>query len=275
MKTILVPTDFSDAAKSATDYACQLASLLQGEVLLVHAFPFPLPVAVRPIPWEQLEEIKKEVAIRLQNLAHELQERYDILVRHQEIEGFLADELEETVERQEVDLVIMGLRGAHRVTRGLFGSVVANVIEKAVFPVLVIPEAAQFKTIEKIVLATDFRGLEDPMRLRPVRELAELFEAEIQILHVVKKGHALDSHFAMASHQMDRYFYPASYSYHFEEEENVLESIATFLEEENAEIVAMVAHRHTFWDTLVKGTHTRKMMFETRVPLLIIPDPKV
>ncbi|WPP49815.1 universal stress protein [Catalinimonas niigatensis] len=274
MKTIMTLTDFSVVAKNAAIYACELASLIEGEVMLVHAFPFPLPVPVKPITEKQLEESRKDRAEELRSLTHELHESYPVLMQHQMIEGFLLEELNKLITHDEVDLVMMGLRREDKLTRGLFGSVAAYVIEKAAFPVLVIPEGSRFKKIKKIVFATDFINLEDPLHLKPIRELAEIFNAEIQILHVFRKSHSIDPHFAIARLQMDRYFYPSHCSYHLEEEENILERIEEFVEKEDAGIVAIISHRYTFWEKLVKSTHTRKILFETSVPLLVIPDLK-
>ncbi|MEK6481843.1 universal stress protein [Catalinimonas sp. 4WD22] len=274
MKTILVLTDFSGAAKNAAMYTCQLASLLGGKVLLVHAFPFPLPVTVKPITEVQLEEAKKERMKQLKILAHELHESYPLLIKRRMIEGFLIEEVNKLVEQNEVDLVVMGLRKEGKLSRGIFGSVASFVIERSTFPVLVIPEGVCFKIAENIVLATDFLNLEDPLHLKPVRELAEIFNAEIKVLHVITKIHSLDTHFAIARLQMDRYFYPSPCSYHLEEGEDILESIEKFLDKERAGLVALISHRHSFWEKLLRGTHTRKLLFETNIPLLVIHDPQ-
>ena len=41
MKTILVPTDFSDNANRALDYACNLALQLKAKIILMNAFQSP------------------------------------------------------------------------------------------------------------------------------------------------------------------------------------------------------------------------------------------
>jgi nucleotide-binding universal stress UspA family protein len=49
MKTILVPTDFSEAAKNAAEYAINLAKVLNTKVTLFHVYHVPLPISEVPI----------------------------------------------------------------------------------------------------------------------------------------------------------------------------------------------------------------------------------
>ena len=41
MKRILVPTDFSDTANKARDYAVQLAQILGAEIILINTYHIP------------------------------------------------------------------------------------------------------------------------------------------------------------------------------------------------------------------------------------------
>ena len=49
MKTILVPTDFSEEARNAAEYAVKLAKEVKAKVILFHTFQVPIPISEVPV----------------------------------------------------------------------------------------------------------------------------------------------------------------------------------------------------------------------------------
>ena len=77
MKTILVPTDFSDAARNASEYAIAYAKEFQYKVILYHAYHLPIAsgteepliVMVDPLVLEKehLTRLKEEAAVLIKS----------------------------------------------------------------------------------------------------------------------------------------------------------------------------------------------------------------
>ena len=51
MKKIIVPIDFSDASRNASEYAVRLAKIFNAEVELMHVYKELIPATVGPEPW--------------------------------------------------------------------------------------------------------------------------------------------------------------------------------------------------------------------------------
>lgn len=272
MKTILALIDFSEVAKNAARYACHLASLVEGELKLLHAFPITLPIPVKPKIKVYLEEIRKEKEEAMRQLAKELHKICTVSIQYEIMEGFMGVEINKMIAKHEVDLVVMGIKKEEQLTSEIFGGSVAFILSWVTAPVLVLQEGARFRNIEAIVFATDFFNMEDPMYLKPVREMAEIFNAGIQIVHVVKKNQVIEPNFPLAKLEMDRYFYPTPCTYHFEENDDVLKGIKKFTRQKDVGMLALVSHQHSLWEKLLKGTHTGKFLQTANIPLLIMHE---
>jgi len=60
------------------------------------------------------------------------------------------------------------------------------------------------------------------------------------------------------------------YSVHSIENENIVDGINAFVEQENVDLVVMVPRRHAIWRNLFFEPNTKRMAFHSSVPLLII-----
>lgn len=136
---ILLPTDFSDTAQYALDYARELAGRFDATVHLLHVVPDPLQtlaVEVAPVvsdlaaSWtadaeRRLEEVRIEGprTVRAVRVGHAFVE----------ILRYAADNA--------IDLIVMGTHGRGPVEHLLLGSVAEKVVRKASCPVLTVKQA--------------------------------------------------------------------------------------------------------------------------------------
>src|SRR6218665_2451525 len=186
MKTILVPTDFSDAARNAIDYAAHLAKAVHAKLILFHAYHLPVVVTETPIPvpvkeieessLRDLGEIKKSLSVQY---GEELQVECECRL------GFALDEIITYSDECHPDLIVMGMQGAGFLTEKIIGSITSSLIKKSKYPVLAIDKQVEFKPVQKIVLACDYNRANNSAVLKPLREFAQLFGAHVYILNVV------------------------------------------------------------------------------------------
>ena len=59
MKLILVPTDFSPLADNALKYAMDLASAMDGSIMLVNVYQLPISFSEVPMITISVDELKK------------------------------------------------------------------------------------------------------------------------------------------------------------------------------------------------------------------------
>jgi nucleotide-binding universal stress UspA family protein len=159
INNILFATDFSPAAEAALPYAIGLAKQYGAKVHGLHVrFPATYPI-VGPEAMPQILEAAEEQA------KFEAQQMHELLaaVPHEVTitEGDLWPVLDEIVQKQKVDLIVMGTHGRKGVSRALLGSAAEEIFRKANCPVLTVgPHISQNTerrmAMKQILFATDF-----------------------------------------------------------------------------------------------------------------------
>lgn len=138
-RRILVPTDFGDSARRATDVAVDFAKRDDAVVTLVHAFelPFDSYSGFMSTPQEvvtQLEEAARgQLASELAELRKRLPSAQSLL-----LVGYPATEIVVAIQTTRADLVIMGTHGRRGLSRFLVGSVAERVLRESRVPVLTV-----------------------------------------------------------------------------------------------------------------------------------------
>ena len=159
MKTIFVPTDFSDNADNALYFAIELAKKQNAKLVLIHAFQLPIVVAAVPydiINNEKLE-LKKEAENNLKAQCLKIKHSGNLTYEYILEEGPAVDVILKHAKEKKADIIIMGTKGASGLKAVLFGSITESVIEKTELPVLAIPNKTKFSTpIKTITFATNY-----------------------------------------------------------------------------------------------------------------------
>jgi universal stress protein A len=133
-RRILVPTDFSETADYALEYAVALAERIGALVDVLHVYPTPVVPPDIVITVSMLEHMARAGEESLLRKVEPL--RGSGVIGDTMIKGGDArDAIIETVNALNIDLVIMGTHGK-RDFRALFGSVTEGVLRSITTPVL-------------------------------------------------------------------------------------------------------------------------------------------
>jgi nucleotide-binding universal stress UspA family protein len=133
IKTILHPTDFSDASKIALEFACGLAADYGAHLVIIHVVAAPLVLSDGAIV-SMTEPGADGVRIQLNEL--EIPDgRFDVVRRVEE--GNPAAEILNVADIAHADLIVMGSHGRSGLRRWFMGSVAEVVMRKATCPVLI------------------------------------------------------------------------------------------------------------------------------------------
>lgn len=142
IKTVLVPTDFSDASESALAYGKALAEKFGAslhlvhvmEDLLAHAWAAEVYVASAP---NLREEIERESRQRLETMLP-ADERERLQAKTALLAGNPFIEIIRYAKANDIDLIVMGTHGRGPIAHMLLGSVAEKVVRKAPCPVLTV-----------------------------------------------------------------------------------------------------------------------------------------
>jgi len=139
-KNILVPTDLSEGAEAALDYACELAAKLDATVHLINVIGIPVlgvPELGVALTTTMIDSLIADNQTALDNLASTKRSRARIgqtLLRT----GDARDLINQAATELGADLIVMGTHGRRGVTRVLMGSVAETVVRSAPCPVLTV-----------------------------------------------------------------------------------------------------------------------------------------
>ena len=152
-KKILLPTDGSDNSKRANKHALWIADKSDADIVIMYVVEphFPelatgLPLSTLPTPDERFyEEIRNEGKQILENFKQELEDvQCKGICKNTNLksiitEGKPSNEIVTILNKEDVDLVVMGASGRHGLDRFVIGSVTERVVRNAKKPVMVIP----------------------------------------------------------------------------------------------------------------------------------------
>jgi nucleotide-binding universal stress UspA family protein len=139
-KTILVPTDFSEGAEEALDYACELARQFGGTVHLLNVIGIPalgVPELGVALTSTMIDSMVRDNQVALEKLADTKRNRATIgqaLLRT----GDARDLILQTAKELDAELIVMSTHGRRGISRALLGSVTESVIRTSPCPVLTV-----------------------------------------------------------------------------------------------------------------------------------------
>ncbi len=275
MKTILIPTDFSENANIAVEYACELAKSLSAEVLVVNVH---IPAVtqydvVSPIIEEETERAKNIAQENLKSICEEIKKEYgDLFCNSKFIVGGIVEAIDALVKEKRADIVVMGTRGANGLGRILFGSNTTKVIEKVKCPVLAIPSNSPFRIPKRIIYATDFNKKEID-HIGELVTIARAFKAEILMTHITTDREALKSEEMLKVYFSKRVLEITDYepiNYFVKYEENISRALESFSNQIDADWISMLTHDRTLFEKLYNPSLTKSMAFHTEIPLLAL-----
>jgi len=142
IRTILMPTDFSDGAARALEWARALARAFDAKIALLHVVDLAtawMPVGglgsiPAPVPPDVVEQFTKAGQAALDALAGDASEVTQRLVRN----GHPREVILEVAKVVQADVIVMGTHGRRGFSHLFIGSVAEHVVRHAPLPVLTV-----------------------------------------------------------------------------------------------------------------------------------------
>jgi nucleotide-binding universal stress UspA family protein len=142
IRTVLVPTDFSQCSLAGTEYAAFLARKLNATLRLFHAmYPYTNYVFVdrAGVRLSGLAEAMEETARQEMDALKKMDFLRGLPVQTEILPGAAVDEICAAAGDPEVDLIITSTHGRTGLKHALIGSVAEHVVRYAEAPALVVP----------------------------------------------------------------------------------------------------------------------------------------
>jgi len=278
-KKILIPTDFSKNAWNALTYATTLFKNDDCTFYLLNAFQlyhFTTDSLIEPEPgqpaYEQareesekgLEQLIDGISIRSDNSKH----KFEMVSTYNSV----LEAVETTVKNKQIDLMVMGTRGANNTENYLYGSNAVNVMEKLMdCPIIVVPQKIQLKkdTRKEIVFATTFKSAVKPNELEELLDVASKLQAAIRVLYIQKTGN-LTKDQEFNKKELQEYLKDVVHTFHTLTDIKVVAGIHSFIESRGSDMLALINKKHGFLSSIFASTLVHDIGFKPEVPLLVM-----
>jgi nucleotide-binding universal stress UspA family protein len=273
MIMILLPTDFSDSATNAAEYALGLFGHKDVTFVLVHAFVEPnnsadMLVSLNDILQKQAQEDMAKAYNELVSKFPEAAKSISTRMEH----GTLTQVLRSITATEKVDYVVMGTVGASGIKKVFFGSNASSVAKKVKCPLIMVPDKVRYRPLTTIAFATDYDGLGDSKTLQPLSTLAKKCNSQLLMVNVKKNPAATTIEYETGGMSLGHLFEGLAQRFYTLGHPDIIEGIKHFTDKHGADMLAMVAKEHNTWEKLFVHSLTKEMVIVGEIPVLIMHE---
>jgi nucleotide-binding universal stress UspA family protein len=270
MVNILVPTDLSDLSKVALQYAIKIANKLEGNVTLLHVINIIQPtrasmrLRLNALENELLEMATEDLDAFEEEVTRNAKLTHPVVKKIVKGTSF-NDTVKKEAKRLRSGLIVMGTRGASGLKKYVMGSNTASVIEVSHIPVLAVPELGAFKQFGNVVYASDLKHIEK--ELNTLIPYLEKFDSTVHLIHIVKSLKDVSSVEKRIEQVVGRSGFK-NVIVRVMVNKDIDEAIEHYVGVVKADLLTMFMNDPSFYQKLFNRSITRKMAFQSKIPLL-------
>ncbi|UFH57105.1 universal stress protein [Spirosoma sp. KNUC1025] len=271
---ILLLTDFSAASKHAIAYAQALFADTAADFCFLYACPIEPEMEYAGATllaerWQAAEPKLVQLRAEMTQQPEPGYHTYRTLLKM----GAPTEIVNQLQDEDPFDLIVLGASGSG--WSEWMGSVATDMVREAKTNVLVVPAAAPIRPLEQLVLATDYRSINNTKSLTLLDDLASRKAAQL-ILLTIENPQRPGTHTPVPAREfvlaaLDN-VQTTTYTIH---DDNVLHGINTYLKTHTVDLLVMVPHHKSLFDVLSRNSISRSIAFHPSVPLLTLYDEAI
>ncbi len=273
MKTILVPTNFTDVGKNALSYATILAQKLKAKITLIHAYPnFTHPTEdAGQVYHKQAELFKKEAEQKLKSLCEEVESTSSCTSDFINVGGVAKEVIVSYANETKPDILVIGTESLSPIDRIIFGTITGKVMKEVDCPLLIVPEDVPYKPFQKLAFAIDYHD-SDVEEIRFVEKLADKFAAEVHVIHVVADDENIpyeERFFEYFKKNVLKAAQSENITFKLIRGGNIVSELEKYAKKEAIDILAVAKTKKNLLEKLLFGSVSQRLFYHTHIPLLI------
>ena len=267
MKSIILPTDFSENSIHAIDFAVHKLGDSDCKYTIVHAFQ--IPQGGQSGLFYLLEEMQKQSESDMTELMAKLEERYSgksPQLISKVLQGDLADQVNAVANDMQADCVVMGTKGASGLKEVLIGSNTVRLMGALRRPLYAIPEEHQYKSIKELIVAYDGKPMQAEVA-DSIKKYALKHHLPINLIHIrteedqpLQNWNEVKKHFEDVQIELTEKFAT--------DFEAGLEAATT----DKQALLVLIRHKQSFWERLFNISDSRKALMHSKLPVLVVPE---
>jgi nucleotide-binding universal stress UspA family protein len=276
MKNILATTDFTAASRNSVNYAAELAMLTDAKLILLHATYIPVVSDTFFDVTTTLEELEELDRQSMEKENDRLRKKYgEALKLEKKVKiGFAADIIREMVKKGNVSMVVMGMGHMDAFSATVFGSTSTSLAGQLDCPMMIVPEKSKFKPLKKIAFAFDQKTIPTGKGLKELKELTDAFQSTLDFINVQDESYP--DHDDKSLRPVLKALAPKASKTHFivPVHNRTTELLHDWVKRHKANALVTISRdRSIFW-LMFNERHTKKLAFETKVPLIVLSERK-
>lgn len=268
MKSVLLPTDFSENSINAIDYAMDLFKNLPCEFILFN-IQKPSEYVTDDIYTsdpssniyqsisndnrKKLEELKGKYLDRFADQPFQFDALFDF--------DTLTDAIHQIVSARNINLIIMGTNGATDAAEIIFGSNTLKVIREVRCPILVVPEKFKFSKLSSILFTLRESDVFHPNALLPIEDIIRDRQVDLEVLQ-------LDTEQILPDIPLIKQF--KGVNYHPIQGVPTVEAISSYEQLLPVDMHVIFIKPKSFFERIFMGSDTAKISYSSPVPLLVL-----
>jgi nucleotide-binding universal stress UspA family protein len=277
MKRILVPTDFSEEAHHALHAAIRIAQKTGAAIKVLHAVEMAYPttsfnVTGQVMPPDSMDQVftlqlLETTKRRMHQLLSSIEHAGVDIVQEVDVDRVIS-KIKQVIEKDQVDLVVMGSKGSSGLDEFLIGSNTEKVVRSASCPVMTVKRDMGNFDIKEIVLASDFRR-EISKAVEEFKKFQEIFGARLHLVYINTPGaFESSSNIKQRLEQAVSRYNLQNYTINVYNDTVEEDGILHFASEVNADLIMMATHGRTGLAHLLSGSIAEDLVNHTSTPVL-------
>ena len=272
MKKILVPTDFSENAKCAFNYALNLAKQVDATITVVHIY-HPSVNHMNEymiVADNELEKVSRE---QLDKFVKNNDSTIEVDVRlEQQLElGFAAEKLVKMSKIGEYDLIVMGATGSTGLLEQVFGKVSLHVAQSSACPVLLIPSGVRYEPVKEIMYAIEYELVNEPALVK-LEDFSNKLNSNVHLVHVYED---IDKNPEGArSSLVEKTFQQKVPNLKFTMDtissDTVVHGLSDYAKENEMDWMVLVKPQRKLWQRLLHTSKTNEILMNPQIPLMVM-----
>lgn len=276
MKTILIPTDFSESAAGAIRYAAALAAHIKaGKLVLYSTYAMPIPASTSTdmsfsfVETDSFRKLSEEELQKGKALAMSLCPP-EIHVETLSDYGFVEQLINDAVQKVGADLIVMGMEDIGALEEVLAGSSAIHVVHHTKTPVLLLPPDAQWQPIHNIAWACNYKNLHKTTPAWNINPLLQATGAKLHVVHNDPEHKQSPEALGADQQQIKNWFAGTEVSFGLLEEKDLKEAINHYVAANRIDMLIAVPKKHGWLEGLFAPSHTKQLAFSTHIPVLCV-----
>lgn len=277
MKKILVPTDFSKAAQTATEVARDIAKKAGSELILLHVIEeatggsfnvegeakYGADVEDKLFTIALIKKAKKQMEALVANPMFN-----GVKVKSELKIGTPFHGMRTIITEKKVDLVVMGTAGQTKVEEMIIGTNTEKVVRHAKCPVLTVQKKPATTDFKSIVYATALSKDEEPFAA-VVKRTQNLYDATVHLVRINTPGNfQRDAVVRKYMQDFARKLMLKNYTINIFNDMSEEEGVIYFAESINADLIAMATHGRTGFAHVLAGSIAEEVVSHSKRPVL-------